>query len=111
MTTYPHRIRLREPWNVETAADGRLRARRKFNFPAELGPREDVWLMIAGASGLLAWTINDVRYSSDDFSLGVGLSITKLLRRHNFVELEFEPAGTRGEVYLEVRLLDPPGYA
>ncbi|MBL9095206.1 MAG: hypothetical protein JNL96_28565 [Planctomycetaceae bacterium] len=108
MTTYPHRIRLRDPWDVETAGDGTSRARRKFNFPAELGPREDVWLMIADSSGLLAWTVNDARYSSDDFSSGVGLSITKLLRRHNVVDLELAPGGTRGEVYLEVRLLDPP---
>ena len=42
---YPHRIRLRSPWKVETEGQ-ELCFRRGFHCPTSLDTREEVWLVV-----------------------------------------------------------------
>src|SRR6266581_1383182 len=85
---YPHRIRLRGPWEYEALAPaagdqplplpapgrmtmpcawgdgplagfaGRVRFRRRFGYPGRLDAHERVWLTFAGASDRAAVSLN-----------------------------------------------------
>ncbi|HEX3316101.1 MAG TPA: hypothetical protein VHR72_14485, partial [Gemmataceae bacterium] len=71
---YPHRIRLRGPWEV-IALDGRTRtvkfpirwsdlggatvARRSFGAPSRIDAHERVWLIGEGIAGRLEASLND----------------------------------------------------
>ena len=47
---YPHRIRLRGPWQVEPMALG-VRCRRRFGYPGRIDAYERVWLTFDGVAG------------------------------------------------------------
>jgi hypothetical protein len=87
---YPHRIRLRGPWEVEPLARredgspgrlppprrlrmpcawrqgdlkefaGRVRFRRRFGYPGRIDPSEGVWLTLSGFSPRIALRLNGV---------------------------------------------------
>src|SRR5262249_25949757 len=48
---YPHRIRLRGPWECEPVAAGRVRCRRRFGYPGRIDSYERVWLTGTGLRG------------------------------------------------------------
>ena len=108
---YPHRIRLRQPWQTERASDS-IRFTRGFNRPTGLDPQESLWLVIesTAASGtaslnnsLLGSVVADRQETSFD--------ITPQLENRNNITIELnladnEPPPVLGEVRLEVRLAD-----
>jgi hypothetical protein len=69
---YPHRIRLRGPWEYQTAAargrlvlpaplaelDGMVRLCRRFGYPGQIDADERVWLVVERAARPLAATLN-----------------------------------------------------
>jgi hypothetical protein len=129
---YPHRIRLRGPWECEPLrrdgdgplpapsrmtlpcrwADGGLhdfvgwvRFRRRFGYPGTIDPHERVWLTGAGISGRAA-----LRLNGEPLAEGVAgpfaFDVTARLRSRNELAVEIEAGpegGLTGEVALEVR--------
>lgn len=128
--SYPHRIRLRGPWDCEplegsvplpprqrmvlpcrwsagglTAFAGRVRFRRRFGFPGRLDAFERVWLTCGGVESLA-----DVSLNGESLGRAGGafeFEVTRLLQVRNELVVEVEgPAeggGIWGEVALEVR--------
>ncbi|MGL4554244.1 MAG: hypothetical protein ACRC33_24025, partial [Gemmataceae bacterium] len=104
---YPHRIRLRGPWEWSRGDDsgtlvlpgalagvtGPVTFRRRFGYPGTIDAHERVWLLTAGGAA----SVNGV-------PLGEGLAsdVTPLLRPRNELTVVTD-AGTPGEVALEVR--------
>lgn len=123
---YPHRMRLRGPWDCEplderpTAAPatitmparlgdagiaGPVRLVRRFGYPGRIDAYEHVWLTFAGVAGQAAVSLNGQ-------ALGMGLSgafafeVTPLLAARNRLEVLLDAApdaGLTGEVALEIR--------
>jgi hypothetical protein len=124
---YPHRIRLRGPWECEPASSigspvrtvlpfrwgqngtegcrGRVRLRRRFGYPGRIDGHESVWLTIASATQSMLVLLNEAPLAGPR----VGpweYEITALLRERNEVNIELEvgESGTAwGDVSLEVR--------
>jgi hypothetical protein len=98
---YPHRIRLRHPWQCEALGPGRLRFRRGFGYPGRIDAHERVWLTFADVPGPA-----DVRLNGQPLGRsGPGsfeFEVTPLLRPRNELVVEVEGGGL-GEVALEVR--------
>jgi hypothetical protein len=116
---YPHRIRLRGPWeggpvgetprrvtvpcNLAdwnwTAAPVRLM--RKFGYPGRIDAHERVWLTVEGLSGRGAITLNG-KALGEAVDSPFERDVTSLLLPHN--QLEVTMQGSRlGEVAMEVR--------
>jgi hypothetical protein len=122
---YPHRIRLRGPWECEPLtgdpppparrmtlpcrwADGgladyagRVRFRRRFGSPTNLDPGERVWLTFGGVEGNWTASLNGVVLGD-----GPEFEVTSLLQPRNELIVEIDgPAtgGLWGEVAMEVR--------
>lgn len=53
-----HRIRLRQPWSIESQAGG-IVLRRAFHTPTGLSDRNQVWLVIQGLGPNLMVSVND----------------------------------------------------
>jgi len=125
---YPHRIRLRGPWECEplpapadsaprridlpfrwdeTDLVGRVRFRRRFGYPGRIDAHERVWLIVAGAAKRLDVCVNAVPLGEQAGAPPCELDVTALLRSRNELVLDTEvPAersGLWGEVALEVR--------
>jgi hypothetical protein len=122
---YPHRIRLRGPWeagpveaSTRTTVPARLRdagfpgftgtmhLRRKFGYPGRIDAFERVFLTCAGLEGRADVILNDQ-------TLGKGVTgpfefdVTRLLAPHNRLEVvldaDSDQCGITGEVALEIR--------
>jgi hypothetical protein len=123
---YPHRIRLRGPWDYEPLAysapqrhplppagrmsvpcrwadgglagfAGRVRFRRRFGYPGRIDAHERVWLTFAGASTTAEVSLNGAPLGRHE---GVGpfeFEVADLLRPRNELLVEVEgPAETAG---------------
>jgi hypothetical protein len=116
---YPHRIRLRGPWELTPVGERPRRATvpchladpeeaktsarltRKFGYPGRIDADERVWLTLSHLKGSASLTlngqllgqVNDGPFEHD---------ITALLRPHNSLEI-LVSGGEVGEVALEVR--------
>ncbi len=107
---YPHRIRLRGPWQCEpsSAFGGGVRFRRRFGMPRRLDPDEVVWLTFADMDTVALVTLNG-RFLGrhEQGSAPFEFDITELLRERNELLVDVEGVsgndGRRGEVALEVR--------
>jgi hypothetical protein len=96
---YPHIIRLRGPWQQESAQPGSPSAqsiqiwRRRFHKPTGLDPGEAVWLVAQSTTPLLRATLNgaivDLRSSSDESAINLyDGEITLRLEANNELMLE-----------------------
>ena len=131
MTRYPHRIRLRGPWECEplerrppgeppppprrmmlprrwadgglTDFSGRVRFRRRFGYPGQIDSYERVWLTLAGVSDSAEVRLNDASLGRVCGPGPFEFEITRLLRARN--ELVMDLDGTeRGGAWGEVAL-------
>jgi hypothetical protein len=125
---YPHRIRLRGPWECEPANlparrvvmparwgeiglgefAGSVRFRRRFGYPSRIDPHETVWLTFAGIAGRASIHLNGHALASAVASSEpLECPITPLLRPRNELIVDIEATGPQsglwGEVALEVR--------
>jgi hypothetical protein len=123
---YPHRIRLRGPWECEPSGrpplrmtlpcrwadgglldfSGRVRFRRRFGYPGQIDAYERVWLTLAGVGDHAEVQLNGAALGScGDGSFE--FDITRLLGSRNelIVDVEgtAESGGLWGETALEVR--------
>src|SRR5262249_13939951 len=105
-TTYPHRIRLRDPWERQAQA-GSVRFRRRFGYPGRIDAEERVWLTFAGITGFAAVELNGTELGRHEGTDPFELDVTALLRPRNEVIVDVEGASEQGvpwgEVALEVR--------
>jgi Glycosyl hydrolase 2 galactose-binding domain-like len=133
MPVYPHRIRLRGPWEcvpLETRAGaplpmprrvtmpgrlgdhglaafvGRVRYTRKFGYPGRIDDFERIWLTCDGLEGTADIQLNGVQLghtSSGSFCF----EVTSLMMHHNSLEItlaaDSHHGGLWGEVALEIR--------
>lgn len=121
---YPHRIRLRGPWEcvAESAtrmvkmpcrwadlglgADARrVRCHRRFGRPRQLDPHERVWLVIARAGAVADVVLNEHTLdraggARDD----VEFEVTALLDRRNHLQVVAEKPGSDSQVWGDVAL-------
>lgn len=104
MSTYPHRIRLRGPWQHEVAGAGIVRARRRFGYPGRIDSFERVWLTFAGVRGKADVLLNQQHLGTGDGE-SFAFDVTSLLRERNelVVEIDAGAGEAWGEVALEVR--------
>jgi len=125
---YPHRIRLRGPWQCEPLGGpaprtmtlpcrwaegglegfaGTVRFVRRFGYPGRIDDFEHVWLTCAGITGRASVSLNgQLLGRPDDPSSGFEYEITPQLRERNELSIEVEAGadgGVWGEVALEVR--------
>jgi hypothetical protein len=122
---YPHRIRLRGPWECEPSGrpalrmtlpcrwadgglldfSGRVRFRRRFGYPGQIDAFERVWLTLAGVSDRAEVQLNGTALGNCDGP--VEFDVTRLLGSRNelIVDVEgtAESGGLWGEAALEVR--------
>lgn len=129
---YPHRIRLRGPWECEPLAGeplppacrmtmpcrwregglgdfaGRVRFRRRFGLPRQIDPHERLWLTFAGIEGAADLSLNRQplgRAVHGPYPLDY--EVTALLQPRNELIVEVESpggdGGLWGEVALEIR--------
>jgi len=114
---YPHRIRLRGPWQWEAAGasgsmtvpgevphNGPVRVHRRFGWMARLDAHERAWLIISdfGADAVVKINGEAIGPAARSFEV----EVTHLLRARNMLEIHFDAAaaGSRiDEVFLEVR--------
>lgn len=130
---YPHRIRLRGPWECEPLAPadparplpppcrmhmpcrwrdgglaefaGRVRFRRRFGYPGRIDDTERVWLTFAGLTPAAAIHLNGQALGAADTSSAFEFEITPLLQPRNELVVEVAvDAGTDGGLWGEVAL-------
>ncbi len=130
---YPHRIRLRGPWQWEPLERrgpgplpgplrvtmpcrlaegglaqfaGRVRLVRKFGYPGRIDSDEQVWLTFDGINGAASILLNGQLLGEKQSGV-CAFEVTSRLRPHNHLEVVLEAdddrAGLWGEVALEVR--------
>jgi hypothetical protein len=99
---YPHRIRLRDPWQSEPIADG-VRRSRRFGYPGRIDADERVWLTIDGVGGRVAVSLNGQTLGTHDGGASFEHEVTGLLGARNEVVMEVADGRAGGEVALEVR--------
>jgi hypothetical protein len=103
---YPHRIRLRGPWECQPAADSGRRYRRRFGYPGRIDAHERVWLTFAGVGGRAVVRLNDCLLGCrEDAPASFEFEVTALLRPRNelVVDVQETAEGSWGEVALEIR--------
>jgi hypothetical protein len=116
---YPHRIRLRGPWeyesiSTETPASGRIhlpwpaertrfagavRYRRRFGLPRQIDPHERVWLIIRGLVGAASVSLNGHRLEA-----GAEFDVTADLRERNELQVEIERDDQTAVLWEEIAL-------
>jgi hypothetical protein len=131
---YPHRIRLRGPWDCEALAwaerrlgplppkgrmtmpcrwgegglgdfAGRVRFRRHFGWPGRLEAHERVWLTFAGVGGLAqVWLNGQVLGKQDGAAAPFEVEVTALLQIRNDLIVEIDGAGGQAGLWGEVAL-------
>jgi hypothetical protein len=118
---YPHRIRLRGPWDCQPLDPpgpafraampcrldqaGRLRCRRHFGYPGRIDAHERVWLVLDGVAGRAAVSLNGTPLGACA-SGSAEFEVTDRLGPRNELVVEAESPGSREpweEVALEVR--------
>ncbi|MCI0681625.1 MAG: hypothetical protein L0Y71_05945 [Gemmataceae bacterium] len=131
--TYPHRIRLRGPWECEPLEAlgggvlpaprrvtlpgswgdlglpgfaGRVRFVRKFGYPGRIDDYERVWLVGDGMEGVATLRLNDTVLATDQRA-PFAVEVTPLLKRHNCLKItvsaDSDRGGLWGNVALEIR--------
>lgn len=130
---YPHRIRLRGPWDYEPLvrlpADaalplppsgrmtvpcrwakgglpgfaGRVRFRRRFGFPGQIDAHERVWLTVAGVEASADVAVNGVSLSRDVGGQPFECDVTTLLRPRNELVMDID-GGVNGGIWGEIAL-------
>jgi hypothetical protein len=125
---YPHRIRLRGPWECHPLsairhppsagqtnapadsglriADSGQRFRRRFGYPGRLDAWERVWLTFSGIGGRAIVRLNDhLLGCHEDTPAPFEFEVTSLLRPRNelVVDVEGTAEGLWGEVAMEIR--------
>ncbi len=117
---YPHRIRLRGPWECEpldpparryTATvpfhptdAGRWRLRRRFGYPGRIDAHERVWLTVAAVGGRADLRLNNGLVASLNRGGPYAVEATRLLAGRNELVVDLEGSDAElGEVALEVR--------
>jgi hypothetical protein len=111
---YPHRIRLRGPWECQSLGDGSTRAaassrrfRRRFGYPGRIDAHERVWLTFAGVAGTAEVRLNDHVLGHHEGPAAFEFEVISLLRPRNelvvVVQGAAEQSGWRGEAALEIR--------
>lgn len=99
---YPHRIRLRGPWQTDPLAPGTVRHRRAFGLPSRLDPFERVWLVCDGLAAPAEVSLNGERLAN--WTGGPNeIDVTAKLRPRNEVAFDTSAGGLAGEVALEIR--------
>lgn len=128
---YPHRIRLRGPWDCEPLTSvngtvpplsrvlmpcrwhetslpnftGRVRYRRRFGYPGRIDDVERVWLTFAGANDCADVTLNGVALGCcDKPSEPFEFEITRLLQARNEVVVEIAGTAPSAGLWGEVAL-------
>ncbi|HEV3255599.1 MAG TPA: hypothetical protein VG013_01840 [Gemmataceae bacterium] len=122
---YPHRIRLRGPWDYEPLARtvtsdeplplkgrvtmparedegglanfaGRVRFRRRFGWPARIDVHERVWLTFAGVEAVADVWLNGQSLGRHEGSGPCEFDVTALLQIRNELTVEVEAASGSG---------------
>jgi glycosyl hydrolase family 2 len=131
VTRYPHRIRLRGPWECEPLerrppgdlppprrmtlpcrwpdgglADftGRVRFRRRFGYPGRIDDYERVWLTFEGASDRAAVRLNGADLGEHAGDGPFEFDVTALLRARNELVVDVDSDADRGGLWGEVAL-------
>ncbi|HEY7330417.1 MAG TPA: hypothetical protein VH592_22445 [Gemmataceae bacterium] len=129
---YPHRIRLRGPWECEpllrhgdnaerplpmpcrmtmpgrwsdgglTGFTGRVRFRRSFGYPGRIDAHERVWLTFSGIDGEAEARLND--HFLGPVTTASEYEVTALLRPRNELVVEIEGTAEKGGLWGEVAL-------
>jgi hypothetical protein len=106
---YPHRIRLRGPWECRRLGDSGRRFRRRFGYPGRIDAHERVWLTFAEIAGVAEVHLNDCFLGRHDGPAAFEFEVTTLLRPRNELVVDMEGAadqeGWRGEAALEIRCI------
>jgi hypothetical protein len=104
---YPHRIRLRGPWERESA-DGQTRHRRHFHWPSQIQAHERVWLTWTGGRDSAQLSLNGTLLGARARG-AFEHDVTALVARRNALVIEVEAGSGEGplccDVALEVRCL------
>ena len=131
MTRYPHRIRLRGPWECEplkrlspggplppsrrmtlpcrwaegglTDFSGRVRFRRRFGYPGQIDDYERVWLTVAGLSDSAEVWLNGAMLGNCAGDGPFESEITRLLQARNELIMDVEGM-EHGGIWGEVAL-------
>jgi hypothetical protein len=126
MITYPHRIRLRGPWECDlpsgvvrvmvpcrwadagvAVCPGRVRVRRRFGYPGRIDTFERVWLTFGGVSDSAQVWLNGAPLGRHEGRTPFEYHVTNYLRPRNelavMVDWADATGGLWGEVALEVR--------
>lgn len=101
----PHRIRLRDPWEVAVTTAGADHS-RAFGRPRQHDPHEQVWLVGEGTLGPATVRLNDeVLGEIPAGTTGFAFAVTQMLQARNRVVLELPSIDpdSRGEIALEIR--------
>jgi len=130
---YPHRIRLRGPWDYEPLARaarsdeplpprgrmtmpgrwgegglgefaGRVRFRRRFGWPGRIDAHERVWLTFAGAEAVAEVWLNGRCLGRHEGPGSFEFDVTGLLQLRNDLNVEVEAPGGSGGLWGEVAL-------
>ena len=132
VTHYPHRIRLRGPWECEPLerlpsgaappgplrmtlpcrwADGGLKDfsgralfRRRFGYPGQIDAYERVWLTLAGVSDRAAIRLNGTALGNCGGDGPFEFEITRLLRPRNELVVEVDGTALEGGLWGETAL-------
>src|SRR4051794_14657703 len=130
---YPHRIRLRGPWDYEPLAwsppegrplppagrmnvpcrwadcgladfSGRVRFRRRFGYPGRIDAHERVWLTFAGAGVRAEVALNGAPLGRHEGDGPFEFEVTELLRPRNELVVEVEGPADAAGLWGEVAL-------
>lgn len=123
---YPHRIRLRGPWDCIPLRDqvaplrmtipcrwgegglpgfaGVVRFVRRFGYPGQIDAQERVWLTFAGIEGSADITLNGHSFGRHPNGGPLEFEISPLLGSRNELIVEIEAPGDRGGLWGEVAL-------
>jgi hypothetical protein len=129
---YPHRIRLRGPWECEPIAPpggaapparrvtmpsgwiaagltefrGQARFIRRFGYPGRIDDGEHVWLLGDGARGCISVCLNG-RLLGDNPSETFAFDVTAILSQRNVLEVmvqgDADEVGLWGDIVLDIR--------
>lgn len=127
---YPHRIRLRGPWEYQPLTPregtvgrmtmpcrwgdgglasfaGTVRFLRRFHWPSAIDPLERIWLTLAGVTGSADLSLNEHPLAPPPETESFELEVTRFLQARNVLRVDLTAdtpsAGLWGEVALEVR--------
>jgi hypothetical protein len=102
--SYPHRMRLREPWNCQRET-GRARCRRRFGYPGRIDDYERVWLVFAGVNGRAEVALNGQTLGRRQGRDGpFEFDVTSLLGDRNELVMDIEVGDDEGKLWDEVAM-------